>query len=41
MNSIKENMDDPFPKDKDGNRLYSDVHYIETYHVNNYLIISL
>lgn len=24
---------EPFPKDADGNRLYSDVHYLETYKV--------
>ena len=30
---IKENTGEKFPKDKDGNRLYSEVHYLETYKV--------
>lgn len=28
----KEKTGEPFPKDAEGNRLYSDVHYLETYH---------
>jgi diketogulonate reductase-like aldo/keto reductase len=28
---FKENTGEPFPKDSDGNRLFSDIHYLETY----------
>jgi len=32
---FKENTGmEPFPKDEQGNRLYSDVHYVETYKVH-------
>jgi hypothetical protein len=31
---LKENTGmEPFPKDEQGNRLYSDIHYVETYKV--------
>lgn len=31
---FKENLGSgPFPKDEQGNRLYSDIHYLETYKV--------
>jgi hypothetical protein len=33
----KENLGESIPKDKDGNRLYSDVHYLETYRVSFFI----
>ena len=34
----KENTGEAFPKDKEGNRLFSDVHFTETYQVENDLL---
>ena len=35
---LQENTGEPFPKDADGNRLFSDVHYVETYHALEELV---